>query len=264
MSKNAILISYGSAFLVGAIRDNIVKAGYRVIDVAPVIKEIDKIKSESDVIFFYLGNFLSDCNEFLVYLRDICIEEEKTLFVIGSSNEFQELSATISDTIIAKKFERPINIKDLLEALDDYSSQKENGANRKNIVVIDDDIIYLRSIHDWLSDKYSVTMLNSAASGVIYLAKNSADLILLDYAMPIANGENFFTMIRSEPTTSKIPVIFLTGKSDRETVSRILSLNPDGYLLKTLTPEAIHKAVDQFFETKRIKESLYASQKNKK
>ena len=140
-----------------------------------------------------------------------------------------------------------------------------NKCNRVGVTItIDDDIIYLRSIHDWLSDKYSVTMLNSAASGVIYLAKNSADLILLDYAMPIANGENFFTMIRSEPTTSKIPVIFLTGKSDRETVSRILSLNPDGYLLKTLTPEAIHKAVDQFFETKRIKESLYASQKNKK
>ncbi|MBO6260417.1 MAG: hypothetical protein J6N47_06285 [Lachnospiraceae bacterium] len=124
MSKKAILISFGSAFLVGAIRDNIVKAGYRVIDVAPVIKEFNKIKFESDVIFFYLGNFLGDCNEFLVYLRDICIEEEKTLFVIGSSNEFQELSATISDNIIAKKFERPINIKDLLEALDDYSSQK--------------------------------------------------------------------------------------------------------------------------------------------
>ena len=254
-----ILISQGSAFLVGAIRNNITKAGYDVFDTLPQMKDMDKVYQLSDMIVFYLGNYLEDCGEFLVYLKDLCIENEKELFVIGSFDEFQELSKTIPDSIISRKFERPINIKDLLESLDGYIAERENGTRRKNILVVDDDIMYLRSIHDWLSDRYSVTMMNSAASGIIYLAQNTPDLILLDYSMPVASGGDFLSMIRSEPSTAKIPVFFLTGKSDKETVGRILNLGPNGYLLKSQAPEAIHNAIDQFFEKERIKESFYPS-----
>ena len=264
MDKKVILISYGSAFLVGAIRENLTKAGYDVFNTIPVMKDVERVRNISDIVIFYLGNYLEDSGDFLVYFRDFCIEDEKELFVIGSFEEFEILSKTISDKVISKKFERPINIKDLLFALDDYLAERENGTRRKNILVIDDDVMYLRSIHDWLSDRYSVTMMNSAASGITYLAKNKTDLILLDYAMPIADGSDFFSMIRSEPTTAKIPIIFLTGKNDKDTVSRIMSLKPNGYLLKSLSPDAIHDSVDQFFEKERVRESLYSSGRKKK
>ena len=59
MTKNGvILISQGSAFLVGAIRNNITKAGYDVFDTLPQMKDMDKVYQLSDMIVFYLGNFL--------------------------------------------------------------------------------------------------------------------------------------------------------------------------------------------------------------
>ncbi|MBR3561060.1 MAG: response regulator [Oscillospiraceae bacterium] len=52
--------------------------------------------------------------------------------------------------------------------------------------------------------------------------------------MPVTSGAQVLEMIRSEPGTAHIPVIFLTGKDDSEGVRRVLELKPDGYILKSI------------------------------
>ena len=60
-------------------------------------------------------------------------------------------------------------------------------------------------------------------------------------------------MIRSEPGSSDIPIIFLTGKSDKASVMSVMALKPQGYMLKTMTKEQILETVDNFFATKKWK-----------
>ena len=48
-----------------------------------------------------------------------------------------------------------------------------------------------------------------------------------------------------------MPVIFLTGKDDKESVMQVMALKPAGYLLKTLEPAMIVQAVDDFFERQK-------------
>ena len=55
-------------------------------------------------------------------------------------------------------------------------------------------------------------------------------------------------MIRSEKELADTPVIFLTNTVDRESVSKVVSLKPTDYLLKTLKPEEIKKSIDKFFQ----------------
>ena len=85
------------------------------------------------------------------------------------------------------------------------------------------------------------------------MEKNQPDLILLDYDMPITPGPQVMEMIRSEHSAAEIPIIFLTGKSDKESVMTVMALKPQGYLLKTMSKEEIVEAVDHFFETKKWK-----------
>ena len=80
-----------------------------------------------------------------------------------------------------------------------------------------------------------------------YLATNRPDLILLDYEMPVTTGPQVLEMIRSESKTSDIPVIFLTGKGDKESVMKVVSLKPNGYLLKTMKKDELLKSVADFF-----------------
>lgn len=55
-------------------------------------------------------------------------------------------------------------------------------------------------------------------------------------------------MIRAEHDFADIPVIFLTGRADSESVKKVLSLKPAGYLIKSLKPEDIKKNIDNFFK----------------
>jgi CheY-like chemotaxis protein len=54
-------------------------------------------------------------------------------------------------------------------------------------------------------------------------------------------------MLRSEPDTRDIPVMFLTGKDDKESVVKVLSLKPEGYLLKSIEKDKLIKELGKFF-----------------
>ena len=58
-------------------------------------------------------------------------------------------------------------------------------------------------------------------------------------------------MIRSDETLADVPVIFLTGRNDPESVKKVKSLKPAGYLLKNLKPEDIKQNIDAFFEKRK-------------
>ena len=46
-------------------------------------------------------------------------------------------------------------------------------------------------------------------------------------------------------------LIFLTGKGDRESVMKVVSLKPDGYFLKSASRDALLKGLHEFFEKRR-------------
>ena len=56
-------------------------------------------------------------------------------------------------------------------------------------------------------------------------------------------------MLRSDEDTKNIPVIFLTGKGDKESVMQVVALKPEGYLLKTIGREELLGNIRNFFKT---------------
>ena len=65
--------------------------------------------------------------------------------------------------------------------------------------------------------------------------------------MPVTSGPQVLEMLRSDPETRKIPVIFLTGKSDKDSVMSVVSLKPEGYLLKTIDKKELLDKLDEYF-----------------
>ncbi|MBR4543182.1 MAG: response regulator [Lachnospiraceae bacterium] len=76
-------------------------------------------------------------------------------------------------------------------------------------------------------------MAANGVQAISYLTKNSVDLVLMDYEMPGANGPQVLSMLKTDSETGHIPVMFLTGKGDRESVPSVVGLHPEDYLLKT-------------------------------
>ena len=122
----------------------------------------------------------------------------------------------------------------------------DENEERKQILLVDDDVTFLKMMQTWLGTKYRVAATRSGMQAVKYLVEHKADLILLDYEMPLMDGPKVLEAIRSKPQTASIPVIFLTGRSDPESVMNIMSLNPASYLLKSMNKEEILKSLDNF------------------
>ncbi len=86
----------------------------------------------------------------------------------------------------------------------------------------------------------------SGKNVIKYLQKYHVDLILLDYIMPEMDGPEVFDRLRANSDYKDIPVIFLTGVSEKETVIKTLvDLKPEGYVLKpSKKSELVAKIID--------------------
>lgn len=118
---------------------------------------------------------------------------------------------------------------------------------RKHILIIDDDLNMLKILRYYLQDTYKVTVVNSGKVAVDFLLKYTPDLILLDYMMPMFNGAAVLKIIKSREATRDIPVYFLTGQTDKDTVMECLSLKPAGYIVKPVAKEALLAKMEEAF-----------------
>lgn len=143
-----------------------------------------------------------------------------------------------------------INHQNAMDMVNQYlvKENKEWEEQKKRILVVDDSDFMRKRMVSLLAKDYKVIEAGSSASAIQAIVVNRPDLVLLDYEMPVCDGRQALEMIRSEEATASIPVMFLTGRGDRESVKKVMALKPEGYLLKTMPEDEIKKMIDNFFE----------------
>ena len=77
MEKKAMMIRSGASFMVNAIQKNLEEAGYAILPVNATVSAVNAKHRDADLLIFYLGDFVSEASELLVYLKDHCTEEDK-------------------------------------------------------------------------------------------------------------------------------------------------------------------------------------------
>lgn len=145
-----------------------------------------------------------------------------------------------------------IILEDALSKVQKYVKQNdvENAATKakKRLLVVDDSEFMRKVMKDLFNNDYEVMTASSGMSAFRIITLTRPDLILLDYEMPVCRGDQVLEMIRSEDEFADIPVIFLSNRTDRESVKSVVNFKPQGYLSKALKPEQIKEQVDRFFQ----------------
>ena len=170
--------------------------------------------------------------------------------LLFSTGEGYFAFCAVSADSIKGKIASVINHQNAMGVIKDYLKKEaeEQAERKKKILVVDDSEFMRGRIVKLLSGSYDLIEAASSISAIKVIAVNRPELVLLDYEMPICDGRQALEMIRSERDIANIPVIFLTAKGDRESVKKVMSLKPEGYLLKTMPDEEIKKEIDAFFE----------------
>ena len=246
MKDNSVVLISMGGFLAITIKDALKERNVEVIDVKPSVEELEEHRYDADVFLVLLGKFPPGMPSVFELLKEICWNK-KDLFVLGEAQEIKSLEEYIPAALIAKTFERPFSAADVASTVCNWYDMKDVSADLPEILVIDDDPVFLWTIRGYLSDAYDVKVANSALDGIRYLSSNKPDLILLDYEMPVTNGDTVAQMLSNSEETKDIPVMFLTGKSDKETIMRVMALKPAGYLLKNISQEQLLSSIDKYF-----------------
>jgi putative two-component system response regulator len=122
----------------------------------------------------------------------------------------------------------------------------ENGmGNEKTLIIlVDDNPANLRVGKNVLSEKYAVATAPSAEKMFTLLENNKPAMILLDIVMPEVNGYEAIKLLKSNPETKDIPVIFLTGKTESDDEITGLSLGAIDYITKPFQPALLLKRIE--------------------
>ncbi len=197
-----------------------------------------KVVEPSLVIISLVGADTPDMNLFITLSKNYA---KTPVLTIGTDAEMKVFSKYY-DRRQFENLTRPLSNNDLLSAVCrrlELVCTEKNGevvicdaGTKKNVLVVDDNPVTIRAIKGMLENDFAVTVATSGAQAMTAIGKRRPDCILLDYEMPICDGRQTLEMIRADEELSSIPVIFLTAVRDKEHIEKVLSLRPQGYLLK--------------------------------
>ncbi|MBP0047521.1 two-component system response regulator [Marinobacterium sp. AK62] len=108
------------------------------------------------------------------------------------------------------------------------------------ILIVDDTPENIDILNDILRPSYRVTVaLNGMKAIAIAASSPPPDLILLDIMMPEMDGYEVIRRLKSNPATARIPVIFVTAKTDVSDEEKGLQLGAVDYISKPISPPIV-------------------------
>lgn len=105
------------------------------------------------------------------------------------------------------------------------------------VLVVDDEPQISRGLTTLLGRRgIKVTAVNDPLRFWSVLDETKPNLVLLDLEMPRISGTELCRVIRNDRRWNELPVVFLTGHTDQESVRRVFAAGADDYVGKPFVP----------------------------
>ena len=242
-SKEIVIIMFQYSVIVKGIERKLAEMEYNVVTVTEHLEDAVNSHAAGAALFlFYLPGDIMDDHLKKNSLLRICEslkEKNGKMIILGEKKYHEEILSDIPDVGRYGWMDRPVDMNLLEDMVYKEINRVQERVAKKRILIVDDDPSYAKMVREWIKDDYRVDIVTAGMQAISFLLKvpenEKVDMILLDYEMPVVDGPQVLQMLRQDPATDHIPVIFLTGIGTKEAVSRVMSLKPDGYLLKSTT-----------------------------
>ncbi|MBJ6724120.1 diguanylate cyclase domain-containing protein [Geomesophilobacter sediminis] len=140
--------------------------------------------------------------------------------------------------------------------------------DRHKILIVDDTLANIEILHKILQGDYDLYFAKNGPDGLRVVMREHPDLILLDVMMPDMDGYQVCSLLKSDPKTADIPVIFITALGSEEDEAKGLGCGAIDYITKPISPPIVKARVKNHLEMKKNRDILEAltlelSSKNK-
>lgn len=119
----------------------------------------------------------------------------------------------------------------------------------KTILVVEDNDIIREDVAEMLElANYKVITAINGKEGFELAKQNLPDLIISDIMMPVVDGFGMLHLLRRDPNTEAIPVIFLTSKTERNDFRNAMESGADDFITKPFNNDELLKALENRFK----------------
>jgi two-component system chemotaxis response regulator CheY len=80
------------------------------------------------------------------------------------------------------------------------------------------------------------------------LKKGDFEFVISDWNMPVVDGLQLLTRVRSSPTLKSLPFLMVTSESEKSRVVSAVRAGVNNYLVKPFTIETMKEKLDRIFE----------------
>lgn len=127
---------------------------------------------------------------------------------------------------------------------------------KKTILIVDDTETNIDILLELLGDEYDVMVALSGQGALEIVSEEDIDLILLDIMMPEMDGYEVCQIIKKESSTEDIPVIFITAKTDEDSIEKAYDVGGIDYVTKPFKPRELLARVKTQISLKELIHNL--------
>ncbi len=128
---------------------------------------------------------------------------------------------------------------------------------KNTILIIDDNAKNIQVLANiLLQSDYDVEYCLDGPTAIELVRNENIDLILLDIMMPIMDGYSVCKQIKELPGKKSIPILFLTAKTDMDSLSKAFSVGGVDYITKPFYEVELLSRINTHLELKKHKENL--------
>lgn len=207
-------------------------------------------------------NFLDPAENGLTFLAELTQRQPRLPVIMFTAQN--HLSNRLEAQRLGSRgfLQKPIGPEQIFQAVKQVLSATQ--VLDAKVLVVDDDPLVLANVCNLLQPwGFEVTPLADPRQFWETLEVTKPDLLILDIAMPAFSGIELCQVVRNDLRWSQLPILFLSGHTDAETIQQVYTVGADDYVAKPIVSAELIARVLNRLERVQILRKLAAAQKER-